>query len=88
MLSTANHDFNCGIANLQAVSGCKFIFTATIQNLATDADKYYRSDRRQLMISNPDTNNRIVRIDDITYGKNDASNSGNEITYTNKDVDV
>lgn len=88
LLSTANHDFNCGIANLQAVSGCKFIFTATIQNLATNADKYYRSDRRQLTFSNPDTTSRDVRVNDITYGKNDASNSGNEITYTNKDVDV
>ena len=88
LLSTANHDFNCGIANLQAVNGCKFIFTATIQNLATDADKYYRSDRRQLVISNPDTTNRTVRVNDITYGKNDASNSGNEITYTNKNIDV
>ena len=88
LLSTANHDFNCGIANLQAVNGCKFIFTATIQNLATDVDKYYRSDRRQLVISNPDTTNRTVRVNDITYGKNDASNSGNEITYTNKNIDV
>ena len=88
MSATATHDFNCGLANLKAETGCEFLFTTTIQNLATNADKYYRNDRKQLLISNPDTTNRTVRVNDITYGKNDAANSGNQIVYTNKDVDV
>ena len=84
----ATHDFNCGLANLKAQTGCKFLLTTTVQNLATNADKYYRNDRKQLLISNPDTTNRTVRVNDITYGKNDAANSGNQIVYTDKDVDV
>ena len=84
----ATHDFNCGLANLKAQTGCKFLLTTTVQNLATNADKYYRNDRKQLLISNPDTTNRNVRVNDITYGKNDAANSGNQIVYTDKDVDV
>ena len=86
--ATATHDFNCGLANLKAQTGCKFLLTTTVQNLATNADKYYRNDRKQLLISNPDTTNRNVRVNDITYGKNDAANSGNQIVYTDKDVDV
>ena len=86
--ATATHDFNCGLANLKAQTGCEFLFTTTIQNLATNSDKYYRNDRKQLLISNPDTTNRTVRVNDITYGKNDAANSGNQIVYTDKDVDV
>ena len=86
--ATATHDFNCGLANLKAQTGCEFLFTTTVQNLATNADKYYRNDRKQLLISNPDTTNRTVRVNDITYGKNDAANSGNQIVYTDKDVDV